>query len=226
MGVYKHFIFDMDGTLSDTAKATIIACNEAAKKLGLPPFSAEQVKAAMGYPGLEYYQVLLGNVKPGSHIESNIKQSFTRELLLAFQAETDLGEAREIRRIGRGMLFPGIEEILEELKGLGVELYIASTGHPDHINLLLDVTGIRPFFKSICCGRSRKVEMTGEIISTAGTSFLGDWLFVGDRHIDAEAAKGNGILAVGAGYGYCLEEERELFDIIAERPEDLLKLAK
>ncbi|MDR2305074.1 MAG: HAD family hydrolase [Treponema sp.] len=226
MGAYKHFIFDMDGTLSDTAKATSIACNEAAKKLGLPPFPVEQVKAAMGYPGLEYYHVLLGNVKPALNIGSGIKRSFTQELLLAFQKETDLGEALEIQRIGKGMLFPGVEEILEELKDLEVELYIASTGRPDHINLLLDVTGIRSFFKSICCGRSRKVEMTGEIIRTAGASFSEDWLFVGDRHIDAEAAKGNGILAVGAGYGYCLEEERELFDIIAESPGDLLKLAK
>jgi phosphoglycolate phosphatase len=211
MGVYKHFIFDMDGTLSDTAKATTIACNEAAKKMGLPPFPAERVKAAMGYPGLEYYQVLLGNVK--------------QEIILTFQKETDLGEAREIQRIGREMLFPGIEEILTELKDRGVELYIASTGHPDHIKLLLDVTGIRPFFKSIHCGRPRKVEMTGEIIAAAGASFLGDWLFTGDKHIDAEAAKGNGILAVGAGYGYCLEKEKHLFDIIVETPGDLLKLA-
>jgi phosphoglycolate phosphatase-like HAD superfamily hydrolase len=226
MGAYKHFIFDMDGTLSDTAKATSIACNEAAKKLGLPPFSLEQVKAAMGYPGIEYYQMLFRSVKPAVTIEPGIKQSSMQELLPAFQEETDLGEAREIRRIGKGMLFPGIEEILEELKGLGAELYIASTGRPDHINLLLDVTGIRHFFKSICCGRSRKVEMTGEIISAAGASFLGDWLFTGDRHIDAEAAKGNGILAVGAGFGYCLEEERELFDVIAESPGDLLELAK
>jgi phosphoglycolate phosphatase len=211
MGAYKHFIFDMDGTLTDTAKATVIACNAAAEKLGLPAFPIERVKAAMGYPGIEYYQALFGAVK--------------QDLLLAFQKETDLGEAREIQCIGREMLFPGIRETLEALCGLEAELYIASTGHPDHINLLLDVTGIRPYFKMICCGRPRKIEMTGEIMAAAGAFGTGGWLFVGDKHIDAEAARGNGILAVGAGYGYCSEKERHLFDMIAESPGELLKMA-
>ncbi|MDR2662456.1 MAG: HAD family hydrolase [Treponema sp.] len=211
MGAYKHFIFDMDGTLTDTAKATAIACNEAAEKLGLPPFPAERVKAAMGYPGLEYYQVLLGAAND--------------DLLLDFQKETDLREAREIERIGREMLFPGVRETLEALCGLGVGLYVASTGHPDHINLLLDVTGIRRCFRMIRCGRPRKIEMTGEIMAASGAFGTGGWLFIGDKHIDAEAARGNGIPAAGAGYGYCSEKERRLFDMIIESPGELLALA-
>jgi phosphoglycolate phosphatase len=180
--------------------------------LGHPPFSFEQVKAAMGYPGIEYYKVLLGDVE--------------RKLLLAFQREADAGEAREIGRIGKAMLFPGVTETLEELRSRGAELYVASTGHPDHINLLLDVTGIRPYFTGIYCGKPRKVEMTGEIIAAAGPSAAGEWVFIGDRHIDAEAARGNGIMAVGAGFGYCPENEKQLFDRIAEKPSDLLKLAR
>jgi phosphoglycolate phosphatase len=211
MGAYRHFIFDMDGTLADTAKATAAACNAAAEKLGLPPFPFEQVKAAMGYPGLEYYEALLGAVP--------------RDFILEFQKETDLTEAREIERIGREMLFPGVRETLEALRGLERELYIASTAQPDHINLLLDVTGIRSCFTMIRCGQNRKVEMTAEIMSAAKAAGPGGWLFLGDMHIDAEAARGNGILAAGAGYGYCSEKARPLFDLVVETPAELLALA-
>jgi phosphoglycolate phosphatase-like HAD superfamily hydrolase len=41
------------------------------------------------------------------------------------------------------------------------------------------------------------------------------WLFIGDQHIDAETA-------TGAGYGYCSEKERHLFDMIVETPGELL----
>jgi phosphoglycolate phosphatase len=211
MGVYKHFIFDMDGTLSDTAKATVRAVRETAEKLGMSPPPAEKVKAAMGYPGLEYYHVLLGDIG--------------EDLLAAFAAETDCNEDREIRRIGRDMLFPGIREVLDSLLGLGTELYVASTGHPNHVNLLLDVTGTRHCFKEVYCGRPRKVEMVRELMAAARARSPEGWLMVGDKHIDAEAARGSRILAVGAGFGYCLEEEQRLFDLVVKKPGELIALA-
>jgi phosphoglycolate phosphatase len=211
MGVYRQFIFDMDGTLSDTAKATGRAVRETAEKLGMPPPPPEKVKAAMGYPGMEYYHMLLGDIGNG--------------LLAAFAAETDRNEDREIRRIGRDMLFPGIREALDSLLGLGAELYVASTGHPNHVNLLLDVTGTRCCFKKVYCGRPRKVEMVRELMAAFGARGPEGWLMVGDKHIDAEAARGSRILAVGAGFGYCLEEERHLFDLVLETPGELAVLA-
>ncbi|MDR3138313.1 MAG: HAD family hydrolase [Treponema sp.] len=211
MDVYRHFIFDMDGTLSDTARATVRATRKTAEKLGMPPPSAEKVKAVMGYPGLEYYRMLLGDIG--------------QDLLAAFAAEADRNEDREIRRIGRDMLFPGIREALDSLLGLGVELYIASTGHPDHIALLLDVTGIRRCFKKVYCGRPRKAEMVQELMAAAGALSPEGWLMVGDMHIDAEAARSNRILAVGAGFGYCPEEKQHLFDVVVETPGELAALA-
>ncbi|MDR2184984.1 MAG: HAD family hydrolase [Treponema sp.] len=211
MDVYRHFIFDMDGTISDTAKATVGAAREAAEKLGISPPPAKKIKAVMGYPGQEFYRMLLGDIGD--------------DLLSAFAAETDRNEDREIRRIGRDMLFPGIREALDSLLGLGVELYIASTGHPGHIDLLLDVTGIRRCFKKVYCGRPRKTEMVRELMAAAGARGPEGWIMVGDKHIDAEAARGSRIPAVGAGFGYCLEEERHLFDIVVESPGELVTLA-
>jgi phosphoglycolate phosphatase-like HAD superfamily hydrolase len=196
----------MDGTLTDTAKATIGACNVAAAKIGFPPLGLEQIQAAMGYPGLEFVEVLLGDID--------------RDTLLAFQRETDSVENKEIRRIGRNILFPGVRETLEGLHLRGAELFVASTGSPEHVNLLTDITGIRSLFSGIFSDMPRKVKMTAKIM--AGFTDKTEWLFVGDKRIDAEAAKGNGILAVGAGFGYCTEPS--LFDMVITIPQKLLDM--
>jgi phosphoglycolate phosphatase len=206
MAAFSHIIFDLDGTLADTAKATDAACKTVCEKLGFPPLSGERIRAAMGFPGIEFYNVLL--------------EKADRRDLSEFQKECDAAEDLEIRRNGRDMLFPGIWETLKRLKEKGTDLFIASTGSPAHVNLLVDITGIRSFFAGLYYGQPRKVEMTREIITRYGKT--GNWLFVGDKSIDAEAAGKNGIPSAGAMYGYCTEPE--LFDIALKSPGDLLSL--
>jgi phosphoglycolate phosphatase-like HAD superfamily hydrolase len=46
---------------------------------------------------------------------------------------------------------------------------------------------------------------------------------VGDKRIDANAARHHGIFSIGAGYGYCLPGEREFFDKVVFSPKELLE---
>jgi phosphoglycolate phosphatase-like HAD superfamily hydrolase len=203
----QHIIFDMDGTLTDTAKAAAAACNQAAERFGLPPFSEDAVRRVMGYPVPEFYHLLL----PGSG----------DTLIRRFEAAADEAENRMTKLLGKNMLFGGVMDMLDWVSCHNIDMYIASTGSAEHVDLMLEVTGIRHFFTAVFCDRPRKVEMVAEIV---GAGSAAQWLMLGDKHIDAQAAKQNGVLAVGAGYGYCGPEEEPLFDLIIRHPRELLEL--
>ena len=58
----KHIIFDMDGTLSDTAKATLAAIKKTEKHFRLPPVTESSIRDAMGIAGLDFYRRIFPNV--------------------------------------------------------------------------------------------------------------------------------------------------------------------
>jgi phosphoglycolate phosphatase len=205
----KRFIFDMDGTLSDTAKATAAALNTIAEKRGVPPIGKAALKEAMGLPGVEFWRKIL----PG----------FDEEFLRSFEAELSAEEDRIIETMGSAILFPGIAGTLEQLRKRGADLYIASTGSPAHVEATLGASGIKRLFTGIYCGRNRKIEMVREILNHDDP---GRWIMIGDKCFDAEAAKNNGIYAIGAGYGYCDKTDYFLFDEIIDRPGRLLEIAE
>lgn len=202
---FKRIIFDMDGTLADTAKASLAACNRVARQMGLPLLTAEQVKRTIGYATPEFYHRLLPGVDAG--------------LVQRFGDEVELLEADMIRRLGPQILFGGVAGMLKALAGRGVPLYIASTGSQEHVDITLSAGGIRHFFASVHCGQPQKVDMVRGIVGPGGP---GGWLMVGDKAKDVQAARGSGIAVAGAGFGYCGPKEAPLFDFVLDSPADIL----
>jgi phosphoglycolate phosphatase len=102
----KHIIFDMDGTLSDTATVITAACNEAAEQLGLPPLSNVEVKGAIGYPVWEFCQHIL----PGQD------EPFLRR----FEEKMNAAEEGVMKMYGKELLFDGVADTLAALGRLGI----------------------------------------------------------------------------------------------------------
>ncbi|MCL2360234.1 MAG: HAD family hydrolase [Defluviitaleaceae bacterium] len=200
----KHIIFDMDGTLAATATATALAIGEAKKKYNLPAVTDYQIRDAMGLGGLEFYTKLF--------------PALPEETLKKIEPEIDDHEDASIQKIGRAILFPGVYEMLNDLFESGHSLYIASTGSSRHVQVTLDAAEIKTFFTDIHCGELQKIDMVKRIIAGRDTR---DWIMVGDMYKDSEAAHGNNILALGAGYGYLAKEDIELFDRVLEKPGDI-----
>ena len=198
----KNIIFDLDGTLSDTIKATAQAIREVGGKYNLPELTDERIRAAMGLADMEFYAFLF----PGIQGLGQIGQ------------EIDAIEEDAIRRIKAGMLFPGVAEMLEELHKAGHKLYIASTGNTDHVSATVVSAGIEQYFTKISCNRPEKISMVKELIAGSDKS---NWLMVGDMFKDSEAAKGNGITALGAAFGYLKPKDHTLFDAILQKPCDI-----
>ena len=200
-------IFDMDGTLVDTVLMTAQALRELTGRHGLQVPPAEAVRDAMGLHDPAFYRALFPDAP--------------REVLTRLSAEVEPREGEIGRQLGRGILFPGVREMLERLRERGVRLCLASTGSRVHVRDMLDCAGIRGFFSDIGCDVPDKRAITGDILRRAGG---GRAAFVGDTRLDVEAARVNGLKVFGAGFGYVKPGERALFDAVADTPEALAAL--
>lgn len=199
-----RLIFDMDGTLADTAKATIPACAAISARHRLPPLKDDDIRAAIGYANPEFYYRLY--------------LQYDRARIAAYGADVEQAETAFVHRLGPDILFPGVLKMLRTLREMGVPLYIASTGDAAHVDAVLGSAGITPLFTGIYCGQPEKVRMVGEILGRADRSH---WAMIGDKQKDLDAAHGNGILAIAAGYGYCTASEAARFDRVLHAPEEL-----
>ena len=199
-------IFDMDGTLTDSAVLTIAAFNNVVPTQGIPVPSIEKIRMATGYSTPEFYYILFPNYPRGQVLE--IGRLVEQE------------ELRILPSIGKRLLFNGCGELLECLKERGIRLYIASTGDRDHVFPVLEETGIIGFFDTISCERPDKTEMLRELSHDRNKN---GYIMVGDMKKDHEGACANGIFSVGACYGYCRRELTE-FDLYIDTPLELLQV--
>ena len=201
-------IFDLDGTLSDSAILTIEALKTVAPNCGLPMLSIEDIRLAMGNAIPEFYYILFPD--------------HDRDIVHNAGMLVDQEELRLLPSLSGRLLFDGCRELLERLKEKGIRLCIASTGDKDHVFPIMNETGITRFFDTISCGRPDKAEMRREM--TEGSDKKG-CVMLGDMKKDCEGARANGIVSVGACYGYCKKEHSD-FDYYISAPLELLDILK
>lgn len=203
----KNIIFDMDGTLADTAKATILSFEKYVPYFGFDPLSSQTIKNAIGYANPEFYYLLYPDQD--------------KKKLIGFSELVEAYENIVICALKKKILFDDINTLLMELKAKGSKLYIASTGSLTHVECVLKSAGIIDLFEKISCEEPEKVSMVQKIMEATPST---NWLMVGDKQKDSYAAKINHILSVGAGYGYCVPEDYYSFDIIIQKPHELLNI--
>ena len=201
-------IFDLDGTLTDSAVITRAACERIAPAYGLPIPSYKEIRKAMGYQMPEFFYLLFPD--------------FPKDKVAIAGEHIHAEGLRLVPDYKDRLLFEGCRETLFRLKENNVHLYIVSAGEPDRVPAVLEMTGIIDLFDKVLCGISDKAEMIREIVSDDNKA---GYVMVGDMKKDREAARANGIVSVGACYGYCRKGE-ENFDCYIDSPMDLLGILK
>jgi len=202
-----NIIFDMDGTLIDSAKIAIPAFEKVCPQFGLDIPSDEVIIAAVGYANPEFYYRIYPDVD--------------KKILTKFGREVESQERKIVGEVSSDMLFPGVKKLLDDLVAKGHRLFIASTGDLEHVDDCLKACNIYSLFDAVHCNKPDKEIMVENIIKNETEK---SWIMIGDRRKDSKAAKHNKIASVGAAYGYCTQIDFGEFDYIIDKPEALLEL--
>lgn len=209
MPAYTDILFDLDGTLTDSAPG-ILRCF----RIGMESQDAacptdDVLRASIIGPPIEVSFATFG--VPADRIEG-ATAAFRKEYAFAGWSEN--------------RVYEGIPALLERLVQGGFRLYVA-TSKPEHFaRRILEHFGLSPYFSHICGARPEENLSTKEAVVAMALAQVpqgGRALMVGDRKHDMEGAASHGIDAAGVLFGFGSPEELTAYSpvFLAETPGQL-----
>ena len=211
---YKYCLFDLDGTLTDPAIGITNSVMHALEKYDIHVGDRSELYPFIG-PPLDYsFKTFYG---------------FTDEQ--AVQAIKYYREYFSVTGLFENSVYEGIPEMLEELKGKGVKIALA-TSKPYEFSIKIlkhfDLYKYFDFFGAATMdGRiSKKEDVISTLLNEMGVQNKDEILMVGDRHHDIDGAKANGLKSAGVlwGYGSAEELEQAGADYVLASSSELLSL--
>ncbi len=222
MDKYRFLLFDLDGTVTDSGPGIMNAAQIALSRYNIEETDSERLRLFVGPPLDKSFMERYG---------------FSEE-----QAWEAIGYFREYYNktgIFENSVYPGMDNLLKELKEAGYVLAIASSKPIVLIHRVLGHFDIDKYFDVVVgCEldgtRSKKSEVIEEVIRQLSELALERGLsevkelsiMIGDRCYDVEGAHSFGMPCVGVLYGYGSREEMEEAgaDYITETVETLGEL--
>jgi phosphoglycolate phosphatase len=204
-------LFDLDGTLSDSAPGILGALRHAFTVNGLPPLDPTTEQVLLGPPFYESLPPLIG----GEDKLPAVIEAYREKYGAAGMYETSA--------------YAGVRDVLAVLHGSGVRLGVATSKPEHYAKPIVEHLGLAEFFETVggdeLDGSLRtKALVIDKVLRRLGALDPADVVMVGDRAHDVLGAREHGIRCIGAGWGYGLpgELERAGADPVCAEPRDLL----
>lgn len=208
-------LFDLDGTLADSAPGVIGSVQAAFAAVGLTAPPSSDLRSWLGPP-------MSDNLA-----RAGLDAELADEVLRAYRAHYD-----SVGLLATA-LYSGIPEVLAELRAGDVPLAIASSKPQGPAAEVVANLGIDQDFLAVCgalpaSGRVTKGDSVRDALGelTRVGADISRPVLVGDRHHDVEGAREHGVDAVFAGWGYGSPDEAEGAVATAPRVENLLPLLR
>lgn len=218
-GSCRAVLFDLDGTVLDTAPDLLRAINvmRASRALPLLPPEGFRLEISRGA------RAMLGRGLPEfTDADTDVRSALVEEFLALYQDDV----YRDT------VLFPGMTEVMDALDAAGIAMAIV-TNKPERMAVdLLKAMGLTSRFPVILGGDSLAERKPHPLPALTACDQLDvdprDTLFVGDdpRDIDCGRAAGCRTVAVRWGYTDIADIGQWGADVIIDQPLDLLALAK
>ena len=189
--MYDCVLFDLDGTLTDSASGIISSVNDALTRMGMPLLPKEMQRLYVGPPLLSSFEKLHGM----THAQALEGVRLFRERY----AQVGWLENR---------VYPGIPRLLKSLKARGVRLGVATAKPVQFAQQVLKHFGLEPYFDVISAAPMDESGLPKEeLIRRALPAGECRAAMVGDRVYDLDGARRAGVVAIGALYGYGSRDE-------------------
>ena len=201
----KGLIFDMDGTLWDSAENVAVSWNIAIKESGM----IERVLTTADIQGV------MG--KTMDKIADALFPELSKEDRMTLLEACCKLENEYLREHG-GVLYPDLEEVWTELSK-EYELYIVSNCQAGYIEAFLDHYEFWKYFKDIECYGNNFKQKGDNIRLLADRNGLEAAAYVGDIQGDYDASKAAGVGFIHAAYGFgTINEEVPAISCMKELP--------
>lgn len=194
-------VFDLDGTLIDTAPDLMASLNHSLAVGGIPPVATAGFNAFVSHGGLVMIEkAFAANKKP---LTEDGKRGFYKTFLEHYSATIP----------GQSVPYPGVLAALDRFEAAGYVLAICTNKHFATATALIGALGLAPRF-AVITGQDtfafRKPDPR-HLLETIALA-KGDparALMIGDSQTDIDTAKSAGIPVVAVDFGYTERHVRE-----------------
>ena len=191
----KAVLFDLDGTLADTAPDLVAALNMSLVELGYPQVSLEQMRHIASDGSMALVCAALPDASEDVHLKA-------QQLLLRFYARVNGQFCR---------LFAGMAELLEYLDSHGIPFGIVTNKPARYTRPLIAALGLTQSMKTVISGDSTLYAKPHTAPMLLASQQIGcqcqDILYLGDAKRDLDAARASGMLGGVALWGYISETD-------------------
>jgi len=192
-------MFDLDGTLIETAPEICDAVNDTLKHFGLAQVQQDQVDRWIGHGTRELLVQALAQAR-----RLTVEEVRRCDDLPLIAAEFD---RHYQRRCGtRSHLYPHVREVLKSLRAQGIYLAVVTNKEARYTRTVLAAHDLTPMFDRVVSGDTlptKKPDPAG--IQSCLAQFQVEAaraLFVGDSSIDVASARNAGVPVWTLPYGY------------------------
>ena len=192
----RAVVFDLDGTLVDSAPGLQTAANAVLAEYGCAPLGLQEVEAMIG----DGIPALVGKAfaHRGRTLDRAEREAAT-EMFRRLYAKCGPRET---------LLYPGVRESLKQLSSFGLVLGLCTNKPQNSTEPLLKALKIDHFFSAVCGGDVlpadiRKPDPRHVLAVLAGLGIeASEAVMVGDGPHDVDAGQGAGMPVFAVTYGY------------------------
>jgi phosphoglycolate phosphatase len=203
---FSAVLFDLDGTLIDTAAEIADGVNDTLAELGLPLVTEQQVRSWVGH-GTQSLMVRACAEVQGISEEAMRQAGQVPQVMAVF------GRHYLARCGTRSQLYPHVREALIRLRAAGARLAVVTNKESAYTQVILDAHGLTPLLDRVVCGDTfpiRKPDPAGVLSCLEGFGVGREQaLFVGDSSVDVATARNAGVAVWALPYGYNLGQPIE-----------------
>ncbi len=197
MSQYQYILFDLDGTLTDSAPGITRCVKYALEKFGIVEEDFEKLRRFLGPPIVDSFKNFYG-----------FSEEDAQKAATYYRSEYNCGGVFE------NSVFPGVEEMLRTLRNDGKKIAVASSKPQPMVDLVLNHFDLAKYFDVIVgAGEwgAQKPIIVAKALKDIGVNDenLQNVIMVGDRFYDIQGAKECGVDSLGTYLGYAQEGELE-----------------
>ena len=210
---YKLAIFDLDGTILDTLEDLADAVNAGLQHMGYPERSIGEVRQ---FVGNGVGKLMQRAVPAGTSEEDTEKALAAFKEFYAVHCEDKTGP------------YPGIHELLRELRAAGCKTAVVSNKIDSAVQVLVNNQFTDCFDYALGeipeCRRKPAPDMCEKVLRELGVDKK-DAVYIGDSDVDLETAANSGLPCIGCEWGFRGREFLQAHgaERIAATPEDIKK---